>query len=298
MKIHSRRSPNSQIKPRPLLRLVAALLLIVLGVGLLVMHSQGNAVAKQFRAAIQIKLAPVVDWLSAPADYLDAGINAVRDIAALYEQNQRLKDENAQLLKWQTAARQLKKENAELRRLLGVRLETNARYVTASVSSRVHDPLSHTMLVRHRYDEAVKPGMTVMAPEGLVGHVLETTGQFSQVLLLTDRQSRLPVLNEQTGQRGILVGTNQEQRLELRHIETPEQFSVGDRIVTGENNIFLERLVVGEVSEIEEGRVYVTPYVDVAGLQFVRIVLPKTEPAESHRELLKLPELSDKGDRP
>jgi rod shape-determining protein MreC len=274
MKIRTTTSFATVLKPRPILQMVGMCGLFVAGMALMFMHQKDNASIERIRGSLQAILAPVVGALSAPADFMEEVGANVRNLTTAYAQNNALRSENTHLLEWQIIAKELQQENAELRGLLGVSASDTAQYITARIVSATHDPFGHTLIIEHNGDARIREGMPVIAAEGLVGRVLESTGETARVLLVTDRQSRVPVEQEATSARAILTGLNRAEDMMLAHTEHAEVFKVGDRIVTSKSMLFPIHFVVGEVTSADKESVHIRPYVDARKLRFVSIVVP------------------------
>jgi rod shape-determining protein MreC len=102
--------------------------------------------------------------------------------------------------------------------------------------------------------------------------VLEVGQRASRVLLLTDINSRVPVLIERTRDQAVLAGNNTDQP-EIRYLTRDADIKVGDRIVTsGAGGAFPPGLPVGEVVGLGEGEVSVATFADLDRLEFVRLV--------------------------
>jgi rod shape-determining protein MreC len=274
MKIRSTNSLAVAIRPRPLFQMAGICALLMLGIALMFLHYRASPTVERIRVTLQSALTPVVELLSSPANIMEGIGENARNITNAYRQNATLKAENAQLLEWQAVAKELQQENAELRGLLGVSAAEEAHYVTARIVSATHDPFGHTLIITHDGDERIRAGLPVISAEGLVGRVLETTGHTARVLLITDRQSRVPVQEEGSDERGILTGLNEVGAVSLNHVEHPKSFHAGDRIVTSKSLLFPVHFVVGEVKDVDIAGVHIRPYADARKLRFVSIVVP------------------------
>ena len=126
-----------------------------------------------------------------------------KDVSSLRAENDRLRTE-LQLL------RNVQEENAELRMHLGF-VERNPSLIAAEViSSGGGDAWSRRLRLGKGGNHGIRPGAPVLAPEGLVGEVVETTDTTADVLLLTDPNSHVAcVLANHDGVPlyGILSGT-------------------------------------------------------------------------------------------
>ena len=130
----------------------------------------------------------------------------------------------------------------------------------------------HSVLVNAGGQDGVRKGQAAVNGEGLVGRVAEVGERSARVLLVTDLNSRIPVLLESQRYRAILVGDN-SQRPRLLYLSADAKVSPGDRIVTsGHGGVFPPGLAVGVVTLIANGDVRVQPFVDWERLEYVRLI--------------------------
>jgi rod shape-determining protein MreC len=101
------------------------------------------------------------------------------------------------------------------------------------------------------------------------------------VLLLTDLNSRVPVVLEQSRLRAVLEGDNTDV-LRLSFLTDLDEIEIGDRVMTsGHGGIFPAGIPVGAVAAIEGDNVWVAPLVAFGKLEFVRVLrfdFPELEP--------------------
>ena len=108
--------------------------------------------------------------------------------------------------------------------------------------------------------------------DGLVGRVAGVGNRATRVLLITDLNSRIPVLVEATRTRGILIGNNSN-RPRLIHLPPGATVSPGDRIVTsGHGGAFPVGLPIGLIDAVNESGISVQPFVPRDRLEYVRIL--------------------------
>jgi len=117
-----------------------------------------------------------------------------------------------------------------------------------------------------------RSGQVVVAGEGLVGRLTEVGARSSRVLLLTDINSRVSVVMEESRARAILVGNNRN-RPDLAFLKSQTGVSPGDRIVTsGIAGAFPPGLPVGVVASVDEGHIRVELFIEESRLELVRIL--------------------------
>ncbi len=121
----------------------------------------------------------------------------------------------------------------------------------------------------------------MIASIGLVGRIGSAGQHSARVLLLTDLNSRIPVVIESSRERAVLTGDNTgHPRLEFLAVDA--RITVGDRIVTsGQGGLFPPGLDIGVVSVVGEERSLVQPYVNWDRLELVTVLdytLPSSLP--------------------
>jgi len=250
-----------------------AFLLLVISAFVLMLLGKGEALlVDRFRTGVVDFATPVMEILSRPAATVSSIVESAKELANLRSENARLREENARLLAWQATARQLQAENASLREFLRFPPESPARFITARVIADAGGAFVRSAIVNAGRRHGIAKGQAVVTPDGLVGRVFEAGFQSARVLLITDINSRLPVLMESSRARAILAGDNSD-RLKLVRLSASVDVSVGDRIVTsGEGGMFPPGLPVGTVASVEGGMVRVAPLVDFDRLEIVRVV--------------------------
>ena len=179
-------------------------------------------------------------------------------------------------------ARQLEAENAAYRSLLSSKSDVAPSFVSARVIADAGAPFVRTVLVNAGHRDGIRRGQAVMNADGLVGRIAEVGARSARVLLLSDLNSRVPVLNSASTQRGVLSGDNSDWP-NLVFLPNQARVGMGDRIVTsGHGGLFPPGLPVGIVGSIRDGKVRIQPFVDWHRLEFVRVVrfdVPKLAPA-------------------
>jgi rod shape-determining protein MreC len=247
-------------------------LLITASVGLIVLGKADTILIERARAALTDAAAPLLALLAGPASAVATLIDDVREIGTLRSDNIRLKAEQQQLLQWQEIAKQLDAENRMLRQQLRLAPDPKLSYVTARVIGDYGGAFFRSMLVAAGEREGVRKGQVALDADGLVGRVLETGTRSARLLLITDINSRVPVVIERTRDRAVLAGDNSNQP-RLLYLAPDASPRLGDRVVTsGSGGIFIPGLPVGLVSGVVDGAIVVQPFVDWDRLDYVRLV--------------------------
>lgn len=257
---------------RALTQRFAFVFLVLAAFGLMLLGKAETRLVERVRAGVVDVVTPIMDALSRPAATVADVIESGRQLLQLHSENQRLKEQNARLLEWQAVARHLAAENLAFRKVLKYVPDPGARYATARVIGDAGGVFVQSKLVNAGVRSGVAKGSAVITGEGLAGRVATVGEQSSRVLMITDLNSRIPVVIETSRERAILAGDNKKQpRLEfLRPTATVKP---GDRIVTsGHGGLFPPGIPVGTVSSVEKRDFRVQSFVDLDRLEYVRIV--------------------------
>ncbi len=260
-------------------------LLVLLSIAMIILGKADQVTLESIRVAVADAAAPALEILSRPLSSLADLATRARRLVAVYQDNERLVEENERLIGWQQAALKLASENSQLRGLLKLIPEPTATYLTARVVANSGGAYVRSLMVYAGSDNGVARGQAAITGDGLVGRVSEVGSRAARVLLITDLNSRVPVVVEGSQQRALLAGDNSEHP-SLRYLDAYAAIRIGDRIVTsGQGGVFPPGLPVGVVASLDGGRPRVEPYVEISRVGYLRIVdygladaLPKPVP--------------------
>lgn len=250
----------------------AFLALLFLSAGMIILGRADAQFAERARTTITDGFAPLLDALSRPAATVRDMIQYGREMATLHSENERLREENERLRGWQQVARDLEAETKSLRDMLNYAPPSSRQFVSARVISDSSTAYVRSVIVNVGDDQGVRKGQAAVDGNGLVGRVTEVGRRSARVLLLTDINSRIPIIIESTRYPAILMGDNSE-RPKLRFLPVESSPQPGDRIVTsGHGGIFPPGLPVGVIATVATGEVRVLPYVNFDRLEYLRLV--------------------------
>tara|TARA_B110000971_G_scaffold171327_1_gene176077 strand:- start:2445 stop:3302 length:858 start_codon:yes stop_codon:yes gene_type:complete len=96
--------------------------------------------------------------------------------------------------------------------------------ITVKVILDLESVFVKSLLVNKGTNKGIEKGMTVFSKDYLMGTIIETNYLTSRVLLLTDLNSKLPVIIEGSNVNAILEGTGKKQNLRLNYL--PENYEI------------------------------------------------------------------------
>ena len=223
---------------------------------------------------------PVMQIVEYPARIAHRLYTYLYDISRIYIDNRELRAENKQMLILQNKVRSLEVENQLLGRLLNYIPPADANFISAKIIAESSDNFTHILFV-YIGNEAVKKGQIVLGDESVIGRVDKVSGQYAKVILVTDINSKIPVVVERTRVRGILSGDN-TQMPSLIFTRSTADIQEGDIIVTsGVGGMFPSGLPIGFVSQIQGSDIRVETMADISRIEYVRIVDYGLSPTEN-----------------
>jgi rod shape-determining protein MreC len=203
-------------------------------------------------------------------------------------ENEQLRRENDDL---KLQLNQLQSKAAEADRLAALlnfrQAQRNVPMVAARVIGTSADTASQTLYLDRGERDGIRRNMGVITPDGVVGKIVESYRDTSQVLVLTDKDSGVGAMLADSRIQSPVGGTG-EPLLNMKYIPTDDTVNVGERVVTsGMDRIFPRDLPVGTIAEIKAGRpfqtVRVKPAANLQRLEEV-IVLLTLHPLEQKKE--------------
>ncbi len=246
--------------------------LVLAAVGLMILGKVDLILREEFRAGVTDAFAPILDAASRPIESVGKAVDHVRELADLRQENIKLRENEARLLQWQAAARRLKAENKILKNLLNFVPGPEPSFVTARVIADTGGAFAHSLILNAGSEAGVKKGQAAITGEGLIGRVAGVGARSARILLITDLNSRIPVLVGASRTRAILAGNNTDLP-RLIHLPSGETVSPDDRIVTsGHGGAFPFGMPVGVVVSVDEGGIGVQPFVKRNRLEYIRIL--------------------------
>lgn len=255
-----------------------------LAITLIVLDARFSALG-WLRAGVLAAFYPVQLAMRAPFDF-------AAEVAGFLVRHRELQNENAalrlDLLRAGTGLAQLtslQAENAEMRRLLGLRATAGFDPVAAEILGMPRDPFSQRILLDKGTAAGIAAGQPVVDGIGLVGQVTRVYPASSEVTLVTDPGQAVPVAIQRTGQRMLVFGGGAA--MEVRYLPTHTDIQTGDILVTsGIDRIYPPGLAVAKVIRVERpadsayARVRCLP---LAGVDKSRVLLVLKTPTAAKR---------------
>jgi rod shape-determining protein MreC len=204
--------------------------------------------------------------------------------AEMLAEKENLEAENREYRRRLRELARLEEENRQLRRSLQMRDQVPEDLLSAEVTGGEQSAFFRVVKVRiDRGSRYVRPGMAVIAPDGVVGRVERAFDEHSDVKLITDPGSRVAVELPRIHEPAILEGLG-EDSCRLR-VPSAQEVVVGDLVQTsGADELFPKGHPIGRVAAVEQRAdmqvVEVVPTVRFDRLDMVWVVLAQAPPED------------------
>lgn len=222
-----------------------------LAISLIILDTHGNYVTR-VRSTLAYVVTPLQNIVDKPTQWLSHMQSKIASRAALTQENANLRAQQLLLRARLQKSLALERENRQLRALLNSSTELNKEQLQVAQLLAVNiDRFQQHMILNQGQSAAVHIGQAVLDPYGVLGQVERVLPETSQVLLLTDRRSAIPVEITRNGIRAIAVGLGALQQLSLVNLPKTIDIRVGDVIVTsGLGRRYPAGYPVGVVQEV------------------------------------------------
>ncbi|HVK61376.1 MAG TPA: rod shape-determining protein MreC [Bdellovibrionales bacterium] len=200
-------------------------------------------------------------------------------LIGIKKHNLTLLKENEELRAKLGALTELTLENERLTKLLDFKRSTSMELLAAKVIAIDLSPDHYSIWINRGTKHGLRKHQGVITVEGVVGYVLRSESESSQVLVLSDRSAAIDAIVQRTRARGLISGKNQS-TCRLRYLERADDVAAGDMIVTsGLQGYFPKGFPIGRLSSVRKTdfgisqEAEVTPVVNPANLEEVFVVL-------------------------
>lgn len=208
------------------------------------------------RQALSVLTHPLQQIAQAPVQVIGNAAGYFSSVAALQEENGRLRHAQIDNVAVLQRTQQLEAENQRLRRLLGVKERQSASGMAARILYAARDPFSRRIVVDKGQQDKIVAGQPVVDDAGIVGQVTRVFPFVAEVTLITDKEQAIPVQVVRNGLRSVVFGLGNGQ-LELRFMPANADVENGDLLVTsGLDGIFFPGFPVAKVVHIERDASY------------------------------------------
>ena len=209
--------------------------------------------------------------VSLPEQQLNRSLIAINNHLNLYNDHDQLKEKFKSLRGKELDNEYLKFENERLRKIIDEYI-INTDELVAKVLLDKESPFLRSIILNKGSKDKIRIGMAVLDGPYLVGKVVEVNYATSRVLLISDLNSKIPVILEPGDIQSIMSGSGknkgQIQYFKTENILNEKKISKKIVFTSGSGGIFKSGIPIGEFNSGEE----IKFFSDLSQLTFVKVV--------------------------
>ena len=210
--------------------------------------------------------------VSSPSRGLKTTVTTIKDHINLYSDYRQLKEENSRLKNQAYDPNFLIFENKQLRQLLDDQITSSTNLVSSRVMLDKQSPYLNSFVINSGSNRKIKNGLAVLDGKNFIGRIVDVNFFSSRVLLVTDLNSKIPVIIEPSGYHAILSGIGKSEPI-LEFLPEEHTVQFGNKVYTsGKEGIFSPGIPIGEVNMSTEN-ILVSLFSDLTQISFVNINL-------------------------
>jgi rod shape-determining protein MreC len=253
------------------------LVLIIISGILLSLEVFDNRYLNFFRSGVKDIIYRSSFVVSAPSNVASFSFEKIINHFGIYKQNKLLKEELEKYKNKESQIGYLQTENKKLKESIEAQYSFTYEPILSKVLVDKDSPFLKSVIINKGSNKNIKKGMPVLDKTNLVGRVIDVNFFSSRVLLISDLNSRIPVIIEPNGYQGILVGTGKEFG-DLKFLQTKYDLNLGDKVFTsGSDGIFYPGISIGTIdvdidAESSSRKIKVKYYSDLSQLYLVNVL--------------------------
>lgn len=238
-------------------------------------------ILEPFRANIRTFLSPIEQVANLPFTALETVTNFISGKGYVSSELESLRLENERLRVQVAQIEELQNQNRELRQIVQLRkLHAFENSVVTEIKGEVGDRFSRHVVLDQGANAGIEAGMPVLDEHGLLGQIIRTYPEQSELLLISSKNVQVPVQFVRTGLRAIAEGVGETETMRVLFVPLDADLKVGDQLVTsGIDGVFPRNTAVGVVTEIRRykgehyAQVEMKPSASIQSDRFARVLL-------------------------
>ncbi len=235
-----------------MLFLIGGLLLIAINFAILTMSNRQSVDENGIERVAITLIAPFQMVMSKSVKAIENVWTDYFCTVSAAKENIALKKKLSDIDRIKSRIRELEFENNRLKKLVNFTRTVEYTFVAAQVIARDPSPWFKTIMVDKGHKDGLSKGLPVVVSEGVVGHVIKVASNYSRILLITDRNSAVDALVQNSRVRGIVKGDSGKKCF-FRYALRKEKIQKGEVIISsGFDQIFPKGLKVGEVIDVKK----------------------------------------------
>jgi len=246
--------------------------LIILSIIFLLIEKIETKPLNYFRSIVKDTIYRGSFLASLPMEGLHSILDGSVKHITIYKKYDQLKEENNLLKNNISKSDYLRLENEQLKKLVEEDMNTSDNFTSARVMIDKKSPYLNSFVISSGSNKKIKNGMAALDGQNFIGRIVDVNFFSSRVLLISDLNSKVPIIVEPSGNQAILSGHGSRNPT-LEYLPENYEIKDGDTIYTsGKEGIFKPGIPIGK-AKLEKGTVEALLFSNLNQITFVNINL-------------------------
>ena len=209
--------------------------------------------------------------VSSPFIFIEDKYYSFQAHMSMYEEYENLKkkDLNLESLKYENKF--FKEENERLKKIIDEKTLFSENYFVTKILLDQQSPYLKSIIINKGSKHGIKKGLSVLENSYFIGKIVDVNHLTSRVLLISDLNSKIPIIIEPGGINAILSGTGNDKYADLEYLPAENLVKDGHIVYTsGIDGTISAAIPVGKVFE-NENKKFVKFFVDFDQIEFVKV---------------------------
>ena len=168
-----------------------------------------------------------------------------------------------------------KEENQKLKKLINEKNLYNDEFYVTKVLLDQKSPYLRSLLINKGFKHGVKLGAGVRSDSYFLGKIVDSNYLTSRILLISDLNSKIPIIIEPGSISAILSGTGNNELGEIEYLPENNNIKEGSIVYTsGSDGVISSGIPVGKII-LDNNQIKVDYFADFTQIDFVKVYYKK-----------------------
>ena len=213
--------------------------------------------------------------VSAPFKSISKTYSSLIDHINMYDEFEKLKTVEIKSKKLILENNFFKEENQRLKKLINEKNLYNDEFYITKVLLDQKSPYLRSLLINKGFKHGIKLGSAVRSDSFFIGKIVDSNYLTSRILLISDLNSKIPVIIEPGSISAILSGTGNNELGEIEYLPENNKIKEGSIVYTsGSDGVISSGIPVGKII-LENNLIKVDYFTDFTQINFVKVYYKK-----------------------
>ena len=212
---------------------------------------------------------------SVPFKSISKTYSTIADHFNMYDEYEKLKTAEIKKQNLILENNFFKEENQRLKKLINEKNLYNDEFYITKVLLDQKSPYLRSLLINKGFKHGIKLGAAVRSDSFFIGKIVDSNYLTSRILLISDLNSKIPVIIEPGSVSAILSGTGNNELGEIEYLPENNEIKEGSIVYTsGSDGVISSGIPIGKII-LENNLIKVDYFTDFTQINFVKVYYKK-----------------------